>query len=171
MTAVMIQPKTLHLRARTGPRPQVFMGPPQSQLDQFAPADIREALIVRVANLPGVVVAASRRAMWGTMGLHLRDADAKGPEQAFLIDQEFAHVHPGADSSMHLTLPTPLRLRAIEAGWAQPHPLAGAPTVSPDTVMVYAPRDEDELHLVTALTMVAWARASGACSPEDFFKF
>ncbi len=122
---------------------------------------MKQALIDRLRQLPGVEPGPSRRALPGTLGMHLCHAHARGAARAFLIDREVAHVHPGADASLHLSLPEPLRGRAIAAGWALPHPLAGAPTVSPDTVMVYAPRDEQELETVTALAQAAWDNACG----------
>ncbi|MES2911217.1 MAG: luciferase family protein [Pseudomonadota bacterium] len=156
---------TLHMNIplplRAGPRPQVSRHAPQEQLDQLPPQRLKLALLDRLRGLEGVTFAPSQRAPHGTIGLHLEGEDPTGRERAFLIDQEFAHVHPGEDSSMHMILPEPLRSEAIAAGWAQPHPFAGVPTVSADTVMVYAPRNEDELQTVACLTLAAWKNAQG----------
>jgi hypothetical protein len=134
---------------------------PQGQLDQLPPEEFKTTLLERLRSFSGVTFAPSRRAPLGTVGLHLEDQETLGRERAFLIDQEFAHVHPEEDSSMHMVLPEPVRTQAIVAGWALPHPLAGMPTVSIDTVLVYAPRNQEELDTVARLTHIAWQNARG----------
>ncbi len=52
--------------------------------------------------------------------------------------------------------PEPIRREAIEQGWAEPHPLAGQPSVSPHIVMVYAPRDPQEVETVMVLVSASW---------------
>jgi hypothetical protein len=149
------------LPARSGPRPRTTTINPHMQIDQQPARPLTAALVEAVHALPGVVLAPSRRAPPGTIGFHLEPARATGPAEAFLLGTEFAHVHPVPDSSLHLVLPEPLRGQAIAAGWAEPHPLAGYPSVSPGTVMAYAPRDEAELEVVTTLVTAAWLNASG----------
>jgi hypothetical protein len=146
---------------RSGTPPEVMPCAPQSQLDQLPPEEFKVALLESLKHFPGVTFAPSRRAPFGTVGLHLENQETLGRERAFLIDQEFAHVHPEEDSSMHMVLPEPVRTQAIAAGWALPHPLAGMPTVSPDTVLVYAPRNLEELDTVARLTHIAWQNARG----------
>lgn len=110
---------------------------------------------------PDVQHKASLRAAPGTHGLFLGEADACGPAEAFLLGTEFAHFHPLPDGALHMTLPQHVRRAAMDAGWAIPHPLAGQPTVSPLTVLVYAPRTHDELDVVIALVRSAEAYARG----------
>ncbi len=62
---------------------------------------------------------------------------------------------------MHLTLPPAIRELAIAQEWAEPHPLAGRPTVSPYVVMVYAPRSIEEADVVYQLLQESWAFARG----------
>jgi hypothetical protein len=165
MTAIQADAASIRqavtLPERAGPRPRTTETNPHSQLDQQPAHPLSAALIGMAGRLPGVVTAPSRRAPPGTVGLHLKREAAKGPAEAFLIDREFAHVHPGPDHSLHLTLPEPLRSHAIAAGWAEAHPLAGLPTVSPLTVMAYAPRDAVEQVVVETLLRAAWAYAAG----------
>ena len=155
------RPRRRKLPIRFGTRPSTTSTAPHSQIDQLPTRPLSSALLERLARLPGVVHGPSRRAPQGTIGLHLQPDDAHRPDRAFLIDREFAHVHAHGDSSLHLILPEPLRSEAIAAGWAEPHPMAGHPTVSPDTVMVYAPRDEDELDVVANLVTASWRNARG----------
>ena len=110
---------------------------------------------------PAVQHKPSLRAAAGTHGLFLAPADARGPAEAFLLGTEFAHFHPLPDGALHMTLPPHVRRAAMDAGWAVPHPLAGQPTVSPMTVLVYAPRTPEELEAVIMLVQSAEAYARG----------
>lgn len=153
------------LSGRAGPRPRTTPHAPHSQIDQLAPPAERrtlsQALVTRIAALTGVAVGGSRRAPPGTIGFHLPDTDCCGRERAFLLGQEFAHVHVADDGALHVILPEPERTAAIAAGWAEPHPFAGMPTVSEDTVMLYAPRDEAEVAILAGLVEIAWRNARG----------
>jgi hypothetical protein len=111
---------------RSGPRPGVTGYAPQVQLNQFPTHSLRLLLLQRLHRLRDVSFGPSRRAPQGTIGLHLSCVTGS---HGFMIDQEFAHVHPGDDASLHLVLPEPFRIAAIEAGWAEPHPLAGSSNV------------------------------------------
>ena len=148
---------------RAGPRPRTTPHAPHSQIDQVLPEPERlmlsRLLIDALAPLAGVSLGGSYRAPPGTVGLHLDAACAGTDARAFLLGREFAHVHVEDDGSLHAILPEPLRSAAMTAGWVEPHPLAGQPTVSPDTVMIYAPRDEAEVATVAALVRRSWENA------------
>ena len=152
------------LPARAGTRPRTTSSNPHMQLDQQPPRAVVDALLARLRAMPEVEVAPSLRAPPGTIGFHLPRALARGPEDAFLIGREFAHVHPDPDGSLHLILPPGLREAAIGAGWAEPHPLAGYPTISALTVMAYAPRDAAEVGLVAYLVEASRRFARGEWS-------
>ncbi|EJT98679.1 hypothetical protein DACRYDRAFT_24272 [Dacryopinax primogenitus] len=71
---------------------------------------------------------------------------------------EFAHVH-GGESSLHLFLAPLDAALAIERGWAVRFPLAGC--VGPwgharGRVMVYAPRDEQEVKVIMRLVKAGY---------------
>lgn len=148
------------LPMRTGTRPNTTDCAPHSQLDQFPSPLLSNILLNRLSELSDIVFGPSMRAPAGTVGLHMMEDKCCDSDDAFLIGREIAHVHPGEDGSMHAILPEPWKTAAIEAGWAEHHPLAGAPTVSPDTVMIYAPRDtEEEMDVVVSLIQVCWKSA------------
>jgi hypothetical protein len=44
----------------------------------------------------------------------LAPGEAVGPPEAFLIDREFAHLHPAPDYSLHAMLPLELAQAAID---------------------------------------------------------
>lgn len=151
------------LPARPGPRPQTTPCAPHSQIDQLPgrvdSLALSHALIAALAGLSHVSHAPSRRAPPGTIGLYLDPECSCADPRAFLLGFEFAHLHLEDDGSLHAILPEPLRSEAIDRGWAEPHPLAGQPTVSPDTVMLYAPRDAHEVEIVAGLVRRSWRNA------------
>lgn len=150
---------------RAGPRPRTDLRLPHTQIDQLAPHPLRRqlslAMLEALSRLGDVSIGHSLRAPPGTLGLFLDPGCGCGGERAFLLGREFAHVHIEDDGSLHATIAEPLRTKAMEAGWAEPHPIAGQPTVSPDTVMIYAPRDEQEAHVIVNLVTSSWANARG----------
>jgi hypothetical protein len=154
------------LTPRHGARPRVTTCTPQAQIDQFPQISLSQVLVQRAANFPGVKLGGSLRAPPGTIGFFLPGVEPRGREADFLLGREFAHVHPGEDGSLHMELPDPLRTEAVNAGWAELHLLAGVPTVSPGTVLVYAPRDGAEVDVVMSLIEASWRNAQGLQPPS-----
>lgn len=150
---------TTPLPLRAGVRPKTSKVMPHMQLDQQPLNPYSNELLELARELPGVVLAWSRRAPEHTVGLYLESSEANGPEDGFMLGTEFAHVHPTPDFSLHLTLPEPIRTEAINAGWVEPHPFAGYPTVSPLIVLLFASRDEAELAIAKRLLKASWAYA------------
>jgi Family of unknown function (DUF5519) len=151
------------LPLRSGERPRTTPTNPHTQLDQQA-ADPRivEELARRIFALPGVVEQPSRISVPGARALTLADGEPAGPPEAFLVGREFAHLHPAPDRSLHAMLPLDLAEQAIEAGWAEVHPVARMGLIPPTAVMLYAPRDEDELAVVEQLVRASHAFARPA---------
>lgn len=157
----MPDPETLALPQRAGPRPMTTDCAPHSQIDQI-PSNSRElsaALVTRIKAFAAVYTSPSMRAPPGTIGFYLEPGAACSDRDCFLLGHEFAHVHVEDDGSLHAILPAAHLSRAIEAGWAEPHPLAGQPTVSPYTVMLYAPRDMQEVATIASLIEISWRNA------------
>jgi hypothetical protein len=148
------------LPTRAGERPQTTPTNPHTQLDQ-QPAELGwvEELSRRVFALPGVVEEPSRISVPGARALVLADGEPAGPPEAFLIGREFAHVHPDPDHSLHAMLPLDTAEEAIEAGWAEPHPVALRGLIPRTAVMLYAPRDEAELDVIEGLVRASHAFA------------
>jgi phospholipase/carboxylesterase len=78
-----------------------------------------------------------------------------------MVEREFAHLHPASDGSLHMTLPPDVVDQVIENGWAERHPLAGQYGLPANIVMVYGPRDDDELAVVEDLIRLSHAYATG----------
>ncbi len=152
----------MNLSNRPGPRPRTTPTNPHTQLDQ-QPADtsIRDELARRLFSLPDVEERPTLIAVPGARALWLKDDAPAGPPEAFMIEREFAHLHPVPDQSLHATLPPELANEAIATGWAELHPFAMRGLIPPTTVMLYAPRDPDELEVVFSLVAAAYRFAGG----------
>lgn len=133
---------------------------PNIQLDQLGTPELHEALKARVFALPDVeerqtIVSDPRaRAMW------LRDEVPLGDPDAFLAGREFGHFHPW-DRSMHLILPMGVARAAVLAGWAEVHPAVPLFGLPENRLMVYGPRDEDELEVIYDVLLEAYRYAGG----------
>lgn len=157
----------MRLPPRKGSRPFTTNGPPHQQLDQQPVDDrLRDALAAHVFGLPEVSEGPTRISVPGARALLLSETAAAGPKEAFFVDREFAHLHPGDDSSLHICLPAELAAAAEDAGWAEPHILVASGRLPPTHVMVYAPRDAEELAVVIYLVEASWRFARGAYQPE-----
>ena len=150
---------------RRGPRPRTTETNPHTQLDQQpAPGDaagLRDALARLLFALPDVIEGPSAVSVPGARALRLPPDAARGPRHAFLVATEFAHLHPSPDWSLHAALPPLLAAEAIEKRWAEVHPVARLGLIPPNVVMLYAPRDEDEVKVVADLVRAGHAFARG----------
>jgi phospholipase/carboxylesterase len=146
------------LAERAGEPPQISVVAPQQQESQHAPAALQEALHARLTALPGVREVASTEP--GRQALVLDRAEAAGPDEAFVVPGtgEFAHLHAGNAGSLHVALPAALAYDALAKGWAVAHPQAGVGR-TPGLVMVFGPRDADELDVVTGIVTAAHTHA------------
>jgi hypothetical protein len=149
------------LPVREGAAPRTTLHNPQQQLEQIPDRSNYIAFRNIVEAWPGVIKGPSMRAPHGTIGLYLDPQEAKGPRDAFLMGTEFAHLHPLPDGSLHMVLPPKVHRAAIATGWGLPHPMAGMPTVSPQTILIFAPRNETERDVVSELIRAAEHFARG----------
>jgi hypothetical protein len=151
-----------HFSVRRGPRPRTTPSNPHTQLDQ-QPADtaVRDRLRAELAPLPNVVWRPSGISVPGAQALCLADGSGEGPREAFMIGREFAHLHPYPDYSLHVMVPEPLVEILIANGWAEPHPVARMGLLPHTAIMVYAPRDDDEVAVVARIVAASHAFALG----------
>jgi hypothetical protein len=148
------------LPQRAGPPPRT--GPvAHGQLDQNGPVRVQEALWERMRRLDGVRTGHSGISAPESRALHLEQTPPRGPHEAFIIGSEFAHLHGPHDGSLHVTLPEGLAEVAINCGWAELHPVARAGARPPTLVMLYSPRDAEELETVWRLVRASFAFARG----------
>ncbi|KAI0834512.1 hypothetical protein F5Y06DRAFT_156201 [Hypoxylon sp. FL0890] len=152
---------TTSLKPRKGERPEVpLYVAPQRQTTQGATPAIRDkqdafmhalaaanpSLIqVKPSNLEGPLF----NGVWLADGIPLRD-------EIKHMNGEFAHPH--GEGSTHMVLSLVDAAAAIEKGWAERHRMSGVGPMAPwGFVLIYAPRDDEELELWKEF-MVASAR-------------
>jgi phospholipase/carboxylesterase len=148
------------LPQRRGEGPDTNPRMPHQQVSQNAPAELQEALFERAATLPGVMVGRSHVSVPGARAFHLDNAHAAGSQDAFMVGTEFAHLHPHEDGSLHLILPEPLARQVIERGWGEFHPLVQQGMMPPTNLMVFGPRDAEELEIVWSIVEASYANAT-----------
>jgi phospholipase/carboxylesterase len=148
------------LPVRSGARPDVSWSIPQEQRSDNSPRHVRERLLDRVLALPGVTARQSAISVPGASGFMV-ERDVRAPLDAFLVPQagEFAHLHPEHDGSLHVALPPALARDAITKGWGRAHPLAGI-RLARGMVMIYGPRNDAELDVVTGILQTSHAYAT-----------
>ena len=151
------------LTKRSGSRPRTTSTNPHSQLEQNPRREVVDELARKIFVLPNVEERPSAISVPGARALWLREDVPAGPQEAFLIEREFAHIHPMPDGSLHAALPPEIAQEAVEKGWAEQHPAARMPQ---NVVMVYAPRDAEELEVVAALVEEAY-RYAGGTAPDS----
>lgn len=150
----------MELKPRAGPVPETTRPKrgepptPHSQISQTAPRGWQEALFERIRALPGVSVGKSLVSVPGARAFHLDDALARGPKDAFQRGREFAHIHPAHDGSLHVALPRDVYDEVLARGWGEPHPISG-------TMMIFGPRDAEELEIVFGIVRASYDYARG----------
>ena len=150
------------LPTRPGPRPKTTPTNPHTQLDQNAPKDLQQEVADYMFGLSCVRETPSKVSVPGARAMWLHEDCHAGPSNAFMIGREFCHIHPPSDGSLHLNLPLDVGEAAIEKGWAENHPLAVRGFIPKNVVMVYGPRDKDELKVVKWLIATSHAFAHPA---------
>lgn len=155
------------LPGRPGALPQTNPAMPHTQLTQLAPVELQEALFERCARLPGVLVGRSHVSVPGARAFHLDEVHAGGSREAFMAGTEFAHLHPPYDGSLHLVLPEAQARQVIAHGWGEFHPLVEQGVMPPINLMVYGPRDEDELETIWQIVQASHANATGVATDAD----
>ena len=149
------------IEVRPGSRPVTTPRTPHLQLDQFSPEPVQRELWTRMIILDGITAGRSLISAPSSRALHLAQGRAYGPDEAFLIGTEFAHLHGDGSGSLHLTLPRATVRTVLAAGWCEPHPAVALGFAPPTTVMIFGPRDEYELEVVWRLVAISHEHALG----------
>ncbi|MDA9982362.1 hypothetical protein N9H39_06420, partial [Gammaproteobacteria bacterium] len=94
----------LTLPARSGDKPKTNYGLPHEQLNQNPPLEVYQNLMNRAFDFPFVERRPSIISVPGAEALWLQEEDGHGCAEAFMRGNEFAHVNPSYDGSMHMML-------------------------------------------------------------------
>lgn len=153
-------PSTIPQRA--GPRPPTMRGMPHTQIGVQPVPEVHAELFRRCFSLPGVVNRPTVVSIPGARALWLDESVTDIRPGIIVAGREFTHIHP--DGSMHLGLPPERARAAIEAGWAEPHPIAHQMGIE-GMVLVYTPRTFDELEVLWGLVLDAYCYVTGRPRP------
>lgn len=151
----------LNLPERSGAKPRTTESAPHQQLDQTPPSAVYEALKARAFDFPGVERRPSAISVPGAEALWLTVESEHRCQNAFMVGNEFAHVHPPHDGSMHMMLPRAAVREVMRKGWGEMHPMALLGAIPPNAVMIFGPRDEMELDLILDIIATSHGFALG----------
>jgi hypothetical protein len=150
------------LQDRPGSRPDTSTTGPHRQLSDRATPELWGRLIFEAMSIDRVSEGQSSVSMADSRALLLTELRGEHGEWSLATSgpHEPAHVHGVTDTSVHLCLPVERAREVCAKGWGEPHPYADYDT----QVMVYAPRDAEELGVVLGLVRVsvAFALENGA---------
>ena len=145
---------------RRGARPTTSQDGPHRQVDQLAPPALWGELVARVFALDGVIEGTSQVSPASSRAVFLEDRrEERAPETSLAPGQrlEPVHLHGVDDTSLHLTLPAERGEELARLGWAEAHQYADFGT----EIMIYGPRDADELELVLGFVAESLVFARG----------
>lgn len=144
----------LNINKRKGDRPITGQEPPHLQFSDISPRDIYDKLnewafsaFENVRETPTLISVPTSRALW-------LDEDVDAGPHLFMPPQgsrEFAHTHE--DGSMHLMLSREDEKTVMDARWGELHPWHNRGVKE---ILVYAPRDLDELNTIKTIVQTSY---------------
>ncbi|MEM6722949.1 MAG: hypothetical protein AAF598_02865 [Bacteroidota bacterium] len=157
--------KQIHLNqlpSRQGDRPRTTNTNPHTQLNQ-QPDDLSfiQELMDWAFKMHHIERRPSAISVPGAVAMCMDHAHTCKACNAFMVGTEFAHFHPHPDYSMHLGLRKTDAELFIEKGWGEWHPLIKRGFLPPNIIMLYAPRDAEELEVAKLVLGRSYAYAKG----------
>ena len=153
----------LIINKRKGERPHTTTTNPHQQLDQHPPKEIVHRLHEYILTYQSITEAHSLISTPGTPAFFLSACRHKGFGEGFIVDNEFVHIHPLPDGSLHLALPEDEGADLVQYQWGEPHVLAGKHGLPKTIFMLYAPRDEEELAVAKQFVDISYKFAKEKC--------
>ncbi|KAL1987305.1 hypothetical protein VTN96DRAFT_4333 [Rasamsonia emersonii] len=153
---------------------------PQRQMDQIPGAEIKEKLTAAFTSLyqqnQHLVKLSTSLHESNTEALFLADGVRGNEPVATDMLREISHIHGTGDYSVHVTLPPQDCKKVIQAGWAQRHAFSGNTIfkrlgvkrlrLPAEYVLIYAPRNEEELKTVMKFVRASVAYLAGVAVEE-----
>lgn len=147
---------------RLGDRPRTSADVPHRQLNHPSHPRLWNELAEAIFALPGVIEGPSSVGTPRSRAVFLVDLCEPLSAETSLAPVterlEPVHLHGVEDTSLHLCLPADRAREVCVFGWGEPHRYAARPT----DIMVYGPRDAEELEVVLGLVRESLAFARGA---------
>jgi len=153
-TTANVNSYELFLNERSGTTPQVPNMVPHQQLDQNSPPEILERLKSFLFSMDHVEEKRSGTSLPSALGAYIKSSIKVNSK----INLEFNHIHmePGP-GSQHLVIREKDFFKVIENGWGIKHPWSDR--LIEDgyiLMMVYAPRNDNDLENVKRIISAAW---------------
>ncbi|MEM6630477.1 MAG: hypothetical protein AAF694_12435 [Bacteroidota bacterium] len=147
---------------RNGDRPLTTNTNPHTQLTQ-QPEDLSfvKQLMDWAFTLSHIERKPSAISVPGAIAMCMEEGHTCDSCNAFMIGTEFAHFHPHPDYSMHLGLPEKDAEITISHGWGEWHPLIKRGFLPPNIIMMYAPRNTQELEVAKFILAHSYSFARG----------
>ena len=142
------------LPQRQSPIPATTKGVPHVQLGVTPNPAISAELLALVAEIPGIEIRETVISLPGAKGFWINESVTIGRPEVIVGGREFAHMHP--DGSLHASLAPQAARKAVERGWATPHPWANRRPGWEGFVMIYTPGTKQELDVVIDLVKGAY---------------
>ena len=153
------------LPVRQGPAPKIGEQPPQLQFSDLGPEEIRKDLHAwTFSSFPNVrehdtlISVPTSRAMWLDENIDAAHTDAFMPPEG---SREFCHLH--ADGSFHAVVDELVEQEILEKKWGVRHMYYDRGVKE---ILVYAPRDKQELHIAKTIIIESYRYASGDLTTE-----
>ena len=160
--------ENIKLPGRAGSRPPTTPWMPHMQIQVTPDPEVKAELFRRSYSLPGVRNEPTLISIPGARALWLSENLPLAHEEVILVGREFAHIHP--DGSLHVTFSPERAREAIEAEWAEVHPLANQIGIE-GMVLLYTPRDMQELDVIFQLVVDSYNFVTGASiQPDEIMK-
>lgn len=148
------------LPARKGRRPQTIRGPLPIQCNGHGDSKYVNQLVDQVRTWPHIE-SSPPGSPSTTIRIRLTEMVATDEPSAFLTAREFGRVLLGSPT-IYLVLPLVCAHWAIVRGWAEPHYLASFDLMPAGAVVVYTPRDDQELGVCLHLFYQSYRYACGS---------
>ncbi len=152
--------KSFELPFRAGEAPTIGEQPPQLQFSDLGPDSIKLALIEwAFSSFPNVrehetmISVKESRALWLDEGIQEAHVDAFMPPAG---SREFCHLHQ--DGSVHAVVNIPIEQQIVNKKWGVRHMYYDRGVKE---MLVYAPRNEDELTVMKRIIVESYRYASG----------
>jgi hypothetical protein len=147
------------LPVRNGVRPKTIIGPLHVQCDRHGDPKYLKQLLNDILSWPHIEPTPTSPNHLDKVSMRLQETAATNDSSAFITGTEFARVLLAAPTII-LVLPLVCAHWAIVKGWAEPHYLHSFGLMPAGTVIVYTPRNRDELEVCYSLFFESYYFAS-----------
>jgi hypothetical protein len=158
---LVADPRSLPIRK--GRRPLTVRGPLHVQCSDNSDHTVLRELVEEVAAWPGIEASPLPVGGGGLVSFRVNEGLASDDLSNFISGTEFARILFGAPT-IYLTFPLSCAHWAIVRGWAEPHFSGSFGLMPPGVMVVYTPRDENEMQVCLSLFLTSYNFAVGARS-------